>query len=191
MNPLEWLFSTDAFVPRQHCGDWPDWQIEAWQSSHLVIALSYLVISVGLAYLWVTSRHLLPKAWMVLGFSAFAFPAYRLFLLTSILCGAVSVGVALALPSVIRHVSQLPSIEQYQTALHEVERLTAEDHERIEARLTLLGADVDSMQVLAKALKPTEEFNHRVDDAKAQVQAIRKSIEQRKAVRLSGELRLR
>jgi two-component system sensor histidine kinase/response regulator len=168
---LRWLLDSDSFVPRGDCGDWGPWLPWVYQGADLAIALSYFSIPAMLVWLWRGKKSVLPKPWVLLCFAAFIalcglghvidglsfwWPAYRLNTFERVLTALASVATAAALPSAVRHVSRLPSPNEYAETLR-VRQLQAQVLEDLNLQLnkkyTHARAELDKARSLYEELR--------------------------------------
>ena len=71
MSVLLHLLQTDGFMPHGHCYLWRPGLIGLHVTSDAVIGLSYVAISITLAYLVRRARGEVPFGWMLLAFGLF------------------------------------------------------------------------------------------------------------------------
>jgi hypothetical protein len=122
---MGWLFDTQHFVTRDHCGAWQQWLIVVAQSANFLIFLAYASIPLSLTILLVSLYRDPDLKDAVFGhhpcilamFVAFIFscglthlmdvlvfdwPAYRFFVFLDVVTALASVPTAFLLPGVIR-----------------------------------------------------------------------------------------
>lgn len=124
---MEWLLDTSGFLPRSHCGNWPDWLVTLTVACNCVFVASYYWIPLCLFWLWRKKRGVLPSPKILLLFVAFIFlcgtahlmdalmfswPAYRLNSLIVMLGAAVSFTTAVMMPRAVMHLASLPTPEE-------------------------------------------------------------------------------
>jgi hypothetical protein len=118
---MHWLFNTDLFVPKSHCGiGWNSQLSMIYQLANILIFLAYFSIPIALFGFWNSLRKLpILKGidiWIIISFVIFIascgfghllnvmmfwFPAYRFLTLIDTITAISSVITALILPNVI------------------------------------------------------------------------------------------
>jgi PAS domain S-box-containing protein len=171
MDPLQQLFSSDAFMPHGHCYLWTPSLVWLHAVSDALIALAYASIPFAIVY-FVRRRHDLPFHWIFLAFGVFivacgathAMEVWNLWHADYWIAGvikavtaAASLTTAVALVRVMPTALALPSPE----ALRKVHEQLRRAHDELETRVIERTAELDganrALRTEVKERKAAEE----------------------------------
>lgn len=188
---LSWLFDTDCFVPRTHCGAWEPWVQWSYIIGHLVIAVAYYAIPLCLVWLYRRRRDMIPTPSMLLLFATFIMlcgtthvldaltfyvPMYRLNTLVIDVTAAVSFVTAVRLPGAIRYFMTYASPEEKRRMIEEL-KLNIEAREVFQRQLLSrnenLKRESDTMREIIAELEGRKEIKQEVMDLREQLHRIR------------------
>jgi two-component system, chemotaxis family, sensor kinase Cph1 len=122
---MGWLFNTNDFVTRDHCGQWSTLLILVYQLANFMVFLAYIMIPISLFSLWLSARGEAKERlravacrpcililFAIFIFScgcthlmdvlAFSWPAYRFYTVVDIVTAVTSLATSFLLPGVIR-----------------------------------------------------------------------------------------
>jgi hypothetical protein len=199
-----WIFDTNSFVPRQNCGDWPEWLITISIVSNLVIGFAYMAIPALLYYFWRKKQENFPQIRITMWAAAFIlfcglthiidtfmfyFPFYRLLILVDVLTACISIKALLEMPKPLQYFLQMKTpgeykklVEALQTEL-KLERQMSDDLDKliefIEIRIVRLERELQSKGWV-------DETNLKLDELKETLDILKRKQQEYDANRTSS-----